>query len=392
MRGFLRRFRMLLPPSGYIVGYVALYLLASLPVILLANRMGAAAVNAPLRRVPILVHFAGVLVYGFYRASAFHPFFRAGYRQWLETTPWAWGKPLPVGPAHLTWADVVIVAAAGLPEWLAGDVSPLPSYSLALGGYLLALSPSFAATGAWGFQFPVLFGLGLAVRLWQGRPESYAAATLVTYLVGLVGLRRSLRAWPWPDAEAMAIDPNKPLAAKGKPAPLGWPFDRLGPRHEPPPRRRDTLGSVLAAGLVGWWCYALVHMLTVPNGLFAVRGMFSYAATFLIVINLAATITGYAPPISLAGRIARLRPLLPSYDQVFLTPIAAAFALSAGPVALEHAGIPADVALATSAGLTLLALWLGGPDRRAWQLTARHRVVSGINSSANKTGEFVQTG
>ena len=392
MRGFLRRFRMLLPPSGYIVGYAVVYLLASLPALIVANRMGAAAVNAPLRRVPILVHFGGVLAYGFYRASAFHPFFRPGYRQWLETTPWSWGKPLPVGPAHLTWEDLAIVAAAGLPEWLAGDVSPPATYCAALGGYLFALSGSFAATGAWGFQFPVLFGLGLALRLWQGRPESYAAATLVTYLVGLVGLRLSLRAWPWPDAASMTVDLNKPLAPKGKHDPLGWPFDRLGPRPEPPPRPRETLGKVLAAGLIGWWCYALIHLLPRPAGLFMVRGMFSYMAVFLIVIDLATTISGYASPISLAGRVARLRPLIPSYDQVFLTPLAAVFTLSAGPGALEHAGIPGDVALAISAGLTLMTLWLGGPDRRAWQLTARHRVVSGINSSASKTGAFVQTG
>jgi hypothetical protein len=103
-------------------------------------------------------------------------------------------------------------------------------------------------------------------------------------------------------------------------------------------------------------------------------------------------IAGYAPPISLAGRIARFRPLIPSYDQVFLTPIAAALAVTMGPSALEHAGVPRDVAIAVSATLVLLALWLGGPERRTWQLTARHRITPGIPSNANKNAEFVQTG
>ena len=39
----------------------------------------------------------------------------------------------------------------------------------------------------------------------------------------------------------------------------------------------------------------------------------------------------------------------------------------------------------------MLTLWIGGPDRRTWQLTARHRVVAGIGGTG-KAGEFVRTG
>jgi hypothetical protein len=391
MSRLLRRFRMLLPPSAYIVCYVLIYLIASLPLML----VGPAANNNPaidpmLRYPPVAVHFVGLALYGIYRAAAFHPLFREEYRRWLETTPWTLGKPLPVGPAHLVWEDAVIVAAAGLPEWLAGDVQPLASYSVAIGAYLIWLCLTFATTRAWGFQFLVLFGVGLALRLWRERPEVYAIVVLVSYMIGLTGLRRSFRHWPWADVKP--IDLNQQVNAAKNTA-LGWPFDRLGPVHEPAPSRRVAWGYFFSALLAGWWCYALEHVVPDPNGQFMMmRGIVMNVTLFMVAIRLATTLTGYAPPISLAGRIARFRPLIPSYDQVFLSPLAAALAVMAGPGSLEHAGVPRDVALGLCATLAMMALWLGGPERRTWHLTAKHRITAGINSGANKTGDFVQTG
>ncbi len=116
-----------------------------------------------------------------------------------------------------------------------------------------------------------------------------------------------------------------------------------------------------------------------------------YVTMFVALGRLAMTLAGHAPPISLFGRIARLRPLIPGYDQVFLAPFAAAFVAAAGPFTLEQAGVPIDVAIAASGSLAMMTLALAGPDRRAWQLTAPCRVVSGI-AGTGKAGEFVQTG
>jgi hypothetical protein len=390
MSRILRRFRVLLPPSGFIVAYILIYLSASLPMILAGPGVNNPAFDLTLRYPPILVHFAGLLAYGMYRSGSFHPLFRAGYRQWLETTPWALGKPLPVGPAHLVWEDALIIAAMGLPEWLAGDVQPLASYCVAIGGYLLSLSMTFSKTGAWGYQFAVLFGVGLALRLWRERPEVYASVALISYLVGLIGLRRSLRHWPWTDVKA--IDVNQQVNAI-RASLLGWPFDKLGPRNDPPPGPLDGWGHFLSALVTGWWCYVLEHVIPDPGGQFMmVRGAVLNISLFMIFIRVTTMIAGYAPPISLAGRIARFRPLIPSYDQVFLTPIAAALAVTMGPSALEHIDVPRDVAIAVCATLVLLALWLGGPERRTWQLTAKHRITPGIPSNSNKNAEFVQTG
>ncbi|HEY2159168.1 MAG TPA: hypothetical protein VGH33_26310 [Isosphaeraceae bacterium] len=391
MSRLVGRFRVLLPPAPLIVVYAFIYVVASLPALIVAQRMGAAAVDPQSRRLPIVIHLGGMMIYGAYRAMAFHPFFRPGYRKWLETTPWRWGKPLPVGPAHPVVEDAVIVAAAGLPAWLAGDLHPIASYAMALVGYLVPLGFTFARTGAWGFQFPLLLGLGLALRLCQGRPAYYGAAVLASYAVAMIGLARSLRRWPWVEIESLAYDPTKGFVVEGKPGPLGWPYDRLGPRHDPPPRRLDVLDKVLLALLAGWWCYALEHVLGRDGPLFVRMFVVMNVTWILSAVRLGTTASGYAPPISLFGRIARLRPLIPSYDQVFLAPLAAVFVAAAGPGALEHAGVPLDLAIPACASVTLMTILLAGPDRRTWQLTARHRIVAGI-ASTGKAGEFVQTG
>jgi hypothetical protein len=390
MSRILRRFRVLLPFSGYIVVYIFAYVSVSLPSILLRAWANFPVFDPMGRYPPILVYFVGLMAYGMYRAGAYHPFFRAGYRQWLETTPWSLGKPLPVGPAHLVWEDALIIAAMSLPEWLAGDVEPLASYSVAIGVYLLTLSMTFSKTGAWGYQFAVLFGVGLALRLWRERPEVYASVALISYLVGLIGLRRSLRHWPWADVKPLDLK-QQMIAIRA--SLLGWPFDKLGPRNDSPPGPLDGWGHFFTALVVGWWCYVLEHVIPDPAGRFVlVRPMVWTILGGLIAFRLLSTIDGYAPPISLAGRIARFRPLIPSYDQVFLTPIAALFLFTLGSGCLELAGVPLDVAIAVCATLGMMALWLGGPERRTWQLTAKHRINPGIHDSSNKNAEFVQTG
>ncbi len=44
---------------------------------------------------------------GLIRMAWFHPSLRSSYRNWLKTTCWHVGKPLPLGPVTLTWLDGV---------------------------------------------------------------------------------------------------------------------------------------------------------------------------------------------------------------------------------------------------------------------------------------------
>ena len=48
------------------------------------------------------------LAYGVFRAIVFNPFWRLAYREWLLATPWQHPQPLPLGPVHLVWQDLVL--------------------------------------------------------------------------------------------------------------------------------------------------------------------------------------------------------------------------------------------------------------------------------------------
>ena len=197
MSRLLRRFRMLVPPSSALIVYAFAYLVANLPYLfwLRAGNLGVVPDSMSYGRRTVLVF--GLVVYGGYRAFGFHPYFRSGYRKWLESTPWDWRKPLPVGPAAPVIEDALVVAAMSAPAWWFGDFEFLSTYCIALGAYLMALSLTFPKTGAWGFHVVVMFAVGLAVRLWEAPSWMPTTAILLAYVFGIVGLGRSLKHWPW---------------------------------------------------------------------------------------------------------------------------------------------------------------------------------------------------
>ena len=405
------RFRTLLPPAAYVVCYAVIYLAASAPKILSRIGGNAAVLDDSMSFVPAFVHLFGAFLFGIHRAIGFHPGFRPGYRGWLETTPWTWGKPLPAGPAHLTGVDFLILTAAGLPSWFGDGVNPAATFASALAGYLLMLASRFNQTGAWGFSYLAVFGVGLALRLHGHGPEAYGAAILATYAVALVGLRRSFRRWPWPELGSAAAQTtpspgnaantvfqvnlhpdDPPEEGSPPPEPLGWPHDRLGPHPIPVVRARDRLGRLFSSLMIGWWVYVIAAVIPDPGGqLVLLRGLILNAVMVVLATRTSVYMAGYASPTSLGGRIARLRLIVPSYDRVFLVPITAVFLVSVGPSLLASARIPVSVGLPISAALAAIAISLGGPERRAWQLTAKARIVPGLGSPS-KVNPFVQTG
>src|SRR5262245_9773041 len=56
----------------------------------------------------VLVTLAAA-VYGIYRVACFHPAVNPRYFAWLKLSPWQADKPLPMGPVHLVWQDLVVI-------------------------------------------------------------------------------------------------------------------------------------------------------------------------------------------------------------------------------------------------------------------------------------------
>ena len=99
------------PPGWSIVAFVVLYsLFESLR--LAEESVGPARSGVEGRELPggaKLILFVAVL-YGVFRVLYFHPALRPGYRQWLQTAPWSWRDPLPLGPLYVVWQDLIVAA------------------------------------------------------------------------------------------------------------------------------------------------------------------------------------------------------------------------------------------------------------------------------------------
>jgi len=363
---------------------VALFLLAtavSLAVEFLLLRYAVGTESDPsIARCGVL-GVAGV-VYGITRVFRFHPVFRPEYRRWLLATPWTARDPLPLGPVHLVWQDVVIFVLLvafgyGSPSgtaWLA------PAFAVA--AYLATLCAALAMTGTHHYAYAIVFGLGLALRLVEW-PEWSGLALAATTAIAWPGVRRSLRALPWysdrdPYGWAKGISLVESAAGQDRLEGMrrrrvGWPFSLVentdvGPKV---PLKHGLLLSVL----VGWLVYVVVALgadeLRPRDGLWWV--FFFACAAALIRVGLYAI--NHAPPISLAGRLATGRLIIPGYDRVFVAPLAAAVAGVALDWILARQGIVLEYSVPLAFTVILLINLITGPTLGKWRLTGNHRIA-----------------
>jgi hypothetical protein len=367
--------RVVVPPSwviaGLAIGWVP-YLL------LLAVWLSVAGppVDPEVHKMGVATLGLVAVMYGFYRVTRFHPVSRPGYRDWLARTPWTPAQPLPDGPVLLAWQDVVVLAILGVPAWLVFGRLAWPLFPAFALPYLLVFASCLRTTGPREFAYAVGFGLAGMVLV-AHVPLAVVGIAGLTYLVAAAGFRRSLDRFPWPPGEADAARGRVFEAGQS-----GWPFDRLAPVVAPPllrPWEAPVIGLLIGFGLfaVGFQLDRIEPGVRGDRPSEMLLPFVPFIVTLAAFVRLAFYMIGHLPPISLWGRLATGRLIIPRYDAVFVAPVLAVVVGVAGPLAFALPGLRAYayVGAAVGTGLAFAILLTLGPDRTAWRLTAPARLV-----------------
>ena len=360
----------------------------------------------------------GMLVHAAYRANRQNPATNWRYHYWLCESPWQWGRALPLGWARLGLADLLLVmlyAAVFPAPWqaglLIGAVSFAIGYVWAAWGCAAAHNEPLLSVGGL-----VLLGLGIAFSAGPEGPTLWPLVITLMLALALsqVSLPRvlkrlnELRVDPFSDSEREALKLNFHWA--------GSPWDQLLAFPDPDAKAsgESWVGPVALVlwffgcfeyarrNLVVWasnldvdalydsesvWSEAhqVFHMLAVgvPDSDFRTEELAEPIGVLIALVLLLLTVligtgrlrAGHPPPISLLGRIATGRLIIPGYDRLYLGGLVsiAVFTLVAAPlVANGWLGLLAGgVALAAA----LSALVLLTPDLETWRLTGHHRIV-----------------
>lgn len=314
-----------------------------------------------------------MFAYGVSRVRLFHPLHNAAYRSWLELSPWDSRLPLPLGPVYFVWQDALLISATtalAVMRWNVHTLAPLTAFAA---GYALAACLSMVHS-RWPLALisAVLFGVPAMIMLILN-PWAIFGIGLGLLVIAHIGLRQSLRSFPWPQKD---LTPRANI--------LGPPFDRLTPE--------DTRGGIprgmgLYVGIVlSWWVFAVVqylewmlprHALIVSIG----------AAILLSFVRLMAYYGTCHPPLGLLGRIFTGHLIIPRYDYALIAPLVTVSVGVITPLLCTSWGLQPAATLCISLCLVIAAVTELGPSLRNWRLTGAHSKVLGRRQSqVNQSG------
>ena len=206
----------------------------------------------------------GILVSGLCggtRALCFHPVEIRSYGKWLSRSPWKYPQPLPLGPMHLVWQDVLIVGVQT--AIYPADIFPryvIPASFLMIYCFVNCLS-LWRVRLYWPI-YAVLFLLGGVIL---SLPHAWVATAMVglMYPVVLFGNREMLKRFPFSETERERL---KLAEQHGTTAPstltTGCPVLPADPKKWQ--WGISYLHAALISGLVGWLVFSIV-VLTSPE-------------------------------------------------------------------------------------------------------------------------------
>jgi len=194
-------------------------------------------------------------------------------------------------------------------------------------------------------------------------PPIVLAMTAILCVIAQVSLQRSLAKFPW---DILTFDAKEICPPS--------PFDRLSPQQIR--FRMSAIQGILLGLLAGAWTYAISWQSDAPENPVDARGAF---IVLLIVASLARLLIYVyqgAAPVSLIGRVATGRLVLPGYDKILIAPAIAALLALITPQLLIQFDFPGPSWKGITVGLVASALFGIGPTLANWRLTGTHRINS----------------
>jgi hypothetical protein len=216
-------------------------------------------------------------------------------------------------------------------------------------------------------------------------PPTCVLILIFVYLIGYLGLWRSLALFPWeketqnrPGGNPWQLEQQKPELVQD---PVTWPYHRLGPQVANT-RVFSTGDALLAPLFIGWVLYCVCWIPGQARQAGDMAMLFGLGLiTLFSAARLAIYLHGYGPPISLWGRVARGTWIIPGYDKVFLGPLFGMLVGFGSAFLLEIGGLPRDIAFPIAVSLAALFVFNFPPTRKSWFLTGHHRIVGGTRNA-----------
>ena len=322
--------------------------------------------------------------YGVLRVLRTHPYANSSHRRWLAHNPWRRGKPLPLGPIHIVWEDLVVLAA--LSSLLFVDAAPWDAVRLApalamgfFAAYLVVLLCATAVASVWTPTVICLFLIPLIVY-----PSCSMAGTFVVlaaiYAILLWGVRLALDEFPFNEPEWRSTPAERYLEQAIGDGTIGWPHNVIGPRST---TRGIGLGTTaVVSALAAWWVHVSVGVFAeswkdVADSLVdsVILGFFTVVCLLVAAIRVIVYVNGFYPPIGFFGRLLTGRWIIPRYDVILVGPICIVLFGVYGPTVLRYGGGVPDAALLAVLVFLLCVIAMGiGPRLETWSHTGRHRV------------------
>jgi len=342
-----------------------------------------------LHRPGYLVVMAMVICYTLFRGFAFHPAYREEYLKWLGLTPWRHPTPLPLGPVHAVWQDLIILVVFEMMVWGMSLGMKLAIPVAFLFGLAMCLALSLWITGYRAYCYQVAYALAATVWIASVSPLLAGICLLATYALAWRRLNQSFATFPWGESSASRARVMQSLATKSSKkassrADWGWTYDVLSPQQV---EQLPLVDRLLLSGLI---CFSLFALLA--------HAHFEMMVTFLIVgfvcqgfyciKHVYSYVWSHSAPISLLGRFMTGRWVIPSYDVVllplvyYLGTVSLAFYLASPAV-----GWPIPYVGPAMMAVYLLLMNLGCADINRWRLTSKARLNPWVDAAVKNDFE-----